>query len=409
MKNSKKLKVLILSHMYPNNINPNYGTFIHNQVKRLASTGCDTRVISPVPYAPKLLWFNHKWRNFGEIPQFDIIDEVPVYYPRYITPPGQWFHGISGYSIYKCIKNKVDSIFEEFTPNIIHTHTATPDGYAGLLLKRRYKIPFICSLRGSDINYYPFRDKLTMALTKTVLSKADQIVSVSHALRKTAEAIEKPLRPIRVLHNGCDFMNFSFKEDDRLKTRKDIGVLNNEKVIIFVGALMKDKGVYELINAFRKIISKYPAVHLILLGSGPEDKIIKRVILENRSDKKIHLIGRRPHDEVVKWLKSSDLFVLPTYNEGLPNALLEAMACGLPVIASNVGGIPEVVTDGENGILIDAKNIDALYQAIDYMLPNDNISKSMGNKGKELIENKFTWENNAKNMTDIYESLISIN
>ncbi len=395
--------------MYPNKIKPNYGNFIHNQVKHLTTLGCDIRVICPVPYAPSFLKVKAKWRYYGEIPSFDVIDNIPIYYPRYITPPGHWFHGLAGYSMYKCIKNKVDSILHDFTPHIIHTHTATPDGYTGLLLKKRYKIPMVCSLRGSDINLYPFRDKLTMFITKKVLSNADQIISVSHALEKTAEEIVMPLKQIRVLHNGCDFINNSFKEDDRVKIRKNIGISDNESVIIFVGALMRDKGVYELINAFTKISAKHPAVQLIILGEGPENNSLNKIISNNRLNNKIHLIGSHPHDEVYLWLKASDLFVLPTYNEGLPNALLEAMACGLPVIASKVGGIPEVVKDGENGILIAAKNAGALYQALDQMLLNVNLSKGMGKKGKELIENEFTWESNAKKMTDLYESLTCFN
>ena len=407
MKNMKNIKVLVLSHMYPNNSHPNSGIFIHNQIKHLLKEGCSVKVISPVPYAPNMLNFNATWKKYNEIYKQKVIDGVHVSYPRYIRFPGSWFHSLSCYTMYWGIQNVTNLIMKEFNPDILHVHTVTTDGYVGMLINEKYKLPIVCSLRGSDINTYPYRDKLTMLLTKKVLSKADQIVSVSHALKSTAETIANPLRPIRVLHNGCDLMDFSFNEEDRIAIRKDLGIMNNDRVIIFVGDIKKIKGVFELINSFITLKAKYSDIHLIVLGEGPENNNIKNIIHLNNMNNNVHLIGTRPHHEISKWLSASDIFALPTYNEGLPNVVLEAMACGLPVVATSVGGIPEIVEDGKSGILIKKKDPVSLAKAIESLLSDVKLAKIMGMKGREIAESKFSWQKNSETLIEIYNEVIS--
>jgi teichuronic acid biosynthesis glycosyltransferase TuaC len=389
--------------MYPNKIDPTCGNFIHNQIKYLIAAGCEIRVISPVPYAPRFLSFKPRWRNYGNIPFFDTIDKVPVYYPRYINLPGSWFHGLSGYSIYESIKRKVYAIYKEFTPHIIHTHTATPDGFVGLLLKKTYNIPLVCSIRGSDINVYPHYDKLTMCSTEKVISNTDQLVSVSSALKDAVEKIAVPKKTVKVVYNGCDLEDFTFSSQNRQRYRHKMNISEDEKVIIFVGELKKSKGIIELITAFNKLMPKYPKLHSFIVGNGPEYSNVKTEISANKLDKKVHLLGNQEHNEVSKWLSAADIFILPTHYEGLPNAVLEAMACGLPVIATNVGGIPEVVINGTTGILIDVNDVSSIIESVDCLIMNKELAKKIGAHGREVIKNKFSWERNAHEMINVYK------
>lgn len=395
----EKIKVLVLSHMYPTN-SRDTGIFIHNQVKHLQKAGCHVKVISPVPYAPKCLWFNHKWKRYGNTQEYDTTDKNTVYFPRYIHIPGKLFHGLASYSMYWGIKKVFNSIMKEFKPQILHAHTATADGYVGLILSKRYNLPLICSLRGSDINIYPYRDRLTMFLTKKVISNADQIVSVSHALKTTAETIAKPRRKIRVIYNGCDIQAFAFNEESRLEYRKKMGILPKEKVIIFIGWMSKSKGVFELIDSFIKLNSKYPDLRLIFVGGGQELLAIENIISSNNLNKKVHIIDRQPQNEIAKYFRAADIYVLPTYYEGLPSTVLEAMACGLPVVATNVGGIPEIVTE-ETGVLIPPKNVEKLTEGI-----NSAISRKWD---RDIIRRRvegISWKGNADRTIKIYEELL---
>lgn len=400
------MRILIISHMYPNSIHPNHGNFIHNHVKHLVREGCEVRVISPVPYAPKLLWIKPKWKRYGQIPYSDLIEGIPVYYPRFLTLPGAWNHGLTCYSMYMGLRKCVDIIMRDFGPEIIHTHTATYDGYVGLMLKTKYSLPLICSLRGSDIHTYPHYEPFTKYLTRKVLEESDLIMSVSAELKARALQIGNPKRDISILYNGCDIDFDSYSEECRNKNRIKLSIPQDDKVLIYIGSIQKDKGIYELINTFHKLINKYDKLHLILIGEGRERKNLENII-NTTNNSKFHLLSSVPHLDITKWLKTADLFVYPSYNEGLPNAVLEAMACGLPVVATRVGGIPEVIIDGQNGILVDSMNEAQLYTAIDSLLCNYRLSLNMGIRGTEVIESKFSWSKNALQTIKQYKELLN--
>ena len=403
------MKVLILSHMYPNKSNPVCGIFIHNHAKALFKAGCEVEVVSPIPFSPRILWFNTKWKKYGDVPRFDIIDKIPVYYPRYIRLPGKWFHCFSSYTMYFGIVKTISNIVKNFNPDILHTHTATPDGYTGLLLRRKFNFPVVCSLRGSDINNYPYYDSFTMKLTKKVISQTDQLVAVSNALKLKAESFATPKNEIQVIYNGCDIKNFVFNLESRIIVRERLGIPLDSKVLIFIGNLLKSKGIDELMTAFIYLSKQYPNLHLLIIGNGPEYQYIKEQALKNGLQDKIHLAGAQPHNKIPDFLSAGDIFVLPSYNEGLPNAVLEAMACSRPVVATKVGGIPEAVRNGETGFLVNIKDVNALIKSIDKLLSNEELCTEMGLSGKKIIVEKFSWEYNAKEHMKIYEKLIQKN
>ena len=399
------MKILILSHMYPNKSNPVGGIFIHNYAKALFKAGCEVEVVSPIPFSPRILWFNTKWKKYGDVPRFDIIDKIPVYYPRYIRLPGKWFHWVSSYTMYSGIVKTISNIVEDFKPDILHTHTATPDGYAGLLLRKKFNFSVVCSFRGDDINSYPFYDSLTMKLTKRVISQTDQLVAVSNALKLKAESFATPKNKIQVIYNGCNIKNFVFNLESRIIVREKLGIPLDSKVLIFVGNLLKSKGIDELMSAFILLSKKHTNLHLLIIGNGPEYQYIKDQALKNGLQDKIHLAGAQPHNKIPDFLSAGDIFVLPSYNEGLPNAVLEAMACSRPVVATKVGGIPEAVRDGETGFLVNIKDANVLIKSIDKLLSNEKLCTEMGLSGRKIIEENFSWEQNAQKHINIYNKI----
>jgi glycosyltransferase involved in cell wall biosynthesis len=399
-------RILTLSNMYPSKSNRNSGIFIHKQVKYLTGEGCRFVVISPNAFSPQFLWFNSKWRAYGHIPLTDEIEGITVNYPRYLRIPGKLFHGLSCYSLYYGAKNFLHQIIEDFKPHLIHAHAATPMGYVGLMLRKKYHLPLVCSLRGSDIHTYPKFGKQSMLLTKKVLSEADQLVSVSNALKIEAETIGQAKKEIAVVHNGCDSGTFINNEGDGNAIRMKMGISAQDKVIIFVGGISKGKGVYELVEAFINLSQKYQHLQLILVGSGQESATINSIVSSIGLANRIHMTGSLHHDEISQWLSAADIFVFPSHNEGLPNAVLEAMACGLPVVATRVGGIPEAIEDGQSGILIKEKDADSLIRAIDRLLGNEELAKQMGRNGRNMVEQNFSWEKNAEQMIRIYREVI---
>jgi glycosyltransferase involved in cell wall biosynthesis len=246
-----------------------------------------------------------------------------------------------------------------------------------------------------------------MQLTKKVISETDQIVSVSNALKTEAEKIVKHRNRISVVYNGCDVDTFVYSDVDRISIRRKIGISTNDKVIIFVGRILRSKGVYELINAFKALTDSYADLHLILIGNGPESATINAMAFSNGLRNKVHMTGSMPHSEISHWLSAADIFVLPSHNEGLPNVVLEAMACSLPVIATRVGGIPEAIEDGQSGVLIREKDPDSLIQAIHHLLSDEDLARKMGINGRRAVEQKFSWQKNAEEMLRIYREVIT--
>ena len=134
--------------------------------------------------------------------------------------------------------------------------------------------------------------------------------------------------------------------------------------------------------------------------------MLKKIIDSHELSNKVHLVGRKIPSEIPWWLSAADIFALPTYHEGSPNVVREAMACGLPVVATRVGGVPEVVEDGESGILVDKKDVTSLVEAIRALINSPDMRKKMGKRGREIIEDNFTWNKNAKDLREIYEKVL---
>lgn len=340
---------------------------------------------------------------YAHIPDHDTIDMIPVYYPRYFRLPGKWFHSMSSYTEYLGLSNIAQEMIKEFKPDIIHAHAATPAGYIGLLLKKKYGLPLICHIRGSDINTYPHYSSLSMHMTKKVLTEADLLVSVSGALKHAANAIAKTKNVIKVVYNGCDHTIFAHRKGPRSIIRHKFGISESDKALIFVGKLSKDKGILELTDAFIRVHIDNPGLHLFIIGNGPETLTLSNIVASCKLRDNIHFIGQLPHDDIANYLSASDILILPSHSEGLPNAVLEAMACSLPVIATRVGGIPEAVEDGKSGILIDVKDVDSLADAINYLIMNNDLAGQMGSYGRRIVESKFTWQRNAEKMIGIYK------
>jgi teichuronic acid biosynthesis glycosyltransferase TuaC len=401
-----KIRVLVLSHMYPRVDNPTAGIFIHQQVRYLERAGCSVVVVAPIPYVPAFLPRKEQFEGYRKTPQQAEIDGVRVLYPRYLRPPGAPFHAPSSYTMYWGIRRAVGRFIPEFRPQILHAHTATPDGYVGLLLKQRYGLPLVVSLRGSDVNIYPHRDRWTFRLASRVIERADKVTAVSYALRSAAERIARPQQDIAVVYTGCDLDAFAFNEAARASVRAMLGIASESLVLIFIGYLRRTKGLLELVDAFRLLYQGYPDLHLLIVGAGDDCEPVVARMAEVGVGDRVHFAGARPHHEIPAWLSAADVLILPSWHEGLPNVVVEAMACERPVVATRVGGIPEVVVDGESGILVERNDAVALANAI-ASLANDPARRvAMGAMGRRIVERGFTWEKNAEQTIQIYREVL---
>ncbi len=401
----RKPKVLILSHIYPSIADRFDGLFIHQHVAALKEIGVELRLLSPVPWAPRIIWFKDNWRYYGSFPRQETFGGVEVGRPRYVELPSCGFRHLSGWSMFRCLLPYVRRLREEFGFNIIHAHTITPDGHAAVLLGEHFKIPVICSVRGSDLNYYPFDSEKMYRASMRVLREADTVLTVSRALAETAVSMTEMRRAPRLIYNGVDTRLFS-RIGRRHENRASLGLPEGKRILLFVGGFKREKGVFDLIEVFAELGEIAGEVVLLMIGDGPEKSALEASVDRHGVSDRIIFKGNVPHEEISSYMNAADMFVLPTHSEGMPNVVLEAMACGLPVIAGSVGGIPEIITDGDDGLLFPAGDVGALRGCLLRLLSDPVLAASMGDRALKKVTENFSWPKNASEHLGVYEEIL---
>ncbi|HDG97266.1 MAG TPA: glycosyltransferase family 4 protein, partial [Desulfobacterales bacterium] len=246
----------------------------------------------------------------------------------------------------------------------------------------------------------------TFRLTRRVIAEADKVTAVSNALKVAAEGIVRSQKEIAVVYTGCDLTRFSFNAEARSLLRRELGIAPESFVLIFIGHLLRTKGIFELVDAFRILCRKYHNTHLVFVGEGQDVQTLVAKVSEVGIEGQVHFVGRRPHDEISDWLSAADVLVLPSWHEGLPNVVVEAMACERPVVATKVGGIPEAVADGKSGILVERGDVKALANAIALLAEDPTRRAVMGAAGRQIVEERFTWERNAEKTIQVYREVL---
>lgn len=408
-----KSRVIIVSHMFPNNIHNMSGVFVLEQVKRLELyDDLDITVVSPVPYSPRLLWFKKKWLEYGSICRKQEINGLKVYYPRYISLPGEKLFFLQGMFMAVSLLLFFRKIISKKEQVLVHCHTILPDGLAVALVKRFYpNMHSVCTMRGSDINIYPFRTRMTMRCTRYALKRHDQLTTVSSALKKKVLEISN-VDPdiIEPVVNGVDQELFKSPEEfntGSLFNKFNIGHDKQCKYILFVGNLNREKGIYELLGAFSTLVDRYPEARLIYVGDGPEYQPIKDKCENTRLSGKVFFTARVSHEEVSQFMQACDIFVLPSYSEGIPNVMFEAMASSLPIVISDVGGVCEIIDDGESGLIVRPQNSNDILAALSRLFDSPELGRKLGLEAYSSVT-RYTWEENARNMYNLYQRTMGI-
>jgi glycosyltransferase involved in cell wall biosynthesis len=281
-----------------------------------------------------------------------------------------------------------------FRPDLIFSCFLYPDCYAALKIGKALSVPVVAMSIGSDINR--IGDPISAAHTRTVLREADFVVTVSSDLCAKAIAMGASPQKIRAIINGCDLS--VFRVSDRLEARRKLSLDSSAEAVVYIGRLDVKKGLRELVEAAAALHAQRPHLHVYLVGEGPDRPLIESLIQANDASSYIHAPGACGFDDVAVWIAASDLVTLPSYMEGCPNVVLEALACGRPVVATNVGGIPEIMS-AECGLLVPRQDAAALRQglasALDATWDPDAISARGGR----------SWKTVAAELMSVFESL----
>jgi glycosyltransferase involved in cell wall biosynthesis len=288
---------------------------------------------------------------------------------------------------------KIFLMIRKIKPDIVHAQ----DLYMGIpacLTKKILKIPYVVWGQGSDV-YCP---SLCIRIsTKPVLQNADAILALTENMKNKLKDIYDS--EISVVPNGIDLKEYS---GEMINSDKD----HKTKNILFVGSLYPIKGVQYLIMAMKLVHDKLPDAKLILVGDGKERERLAALSIQFDIQNYVQFVGKIPHKMVQTFMQRADVFILPSLSEGLPNVILEAMACGLPIVASRVGGIPDIITNDVNGYLVEVKDTDDIANKIILLLQNDTLRKKLSDNNKHLVK-KYAWDNVIVELEKIYGSTIS--
>ncbi len=343
------MRVLTFTALYPNKVNPLQGIFIHQRVKHLARRlGNSVEVIAPVPYFPSWLPVS-RWRQFGQIPREEIIDGVHIHHPRYPFLPGISMpaHGMLMYlaslSLARCLH-----LEKQF--DCIDAHFVYPDGFAAVHLGKKLGLPVVVSARGTDINLYPsFR--IIRPMLRWTLMHAAAVIAVSADLKKKMTALSIPEAKIQVIPNGIDTERFH--PLDTRSARKQLDLPEEGFIAVSVGSLIESKGHHLLISAVAELASSFPKLRLYIIGEGVYRSRLEELVRKRKLQNTVFLFGNRPNEELRLWLSAADVSCLMSSREGWPNVVPEALACGTPVLATPAGGIPEIMSSPELGMLVE--------------------------------------------------------
>lgn len=390
------MKILIISKIFPNHLSPMFGTFVFNETRALAQEH-EVQVLAPIPWFPRLPVFK-RWSQFAFIAPTEKIGGLPVAHPRYVVFPkiGRSLYGLN-YIL--GIRRAVNQIHKTSGFDAILAHYAYPDGYAAAYFARKFGCPLLLKTHGSDIHEDVRYRSRRFGVVKA-LRRADRIIPVSQSLKKQIEALRIPPAKIQVIHNGIDTQHFNVR--NQAACRAELGLAPDEKILLFVGQLVPVKGVLSLIQLFQKYIQQHgPQLRLVLVGGGELEKAVRQQIKAVNLEKQVTLAGPQHHDQIPKWMNAADILCLNSLNEGYPTVLIEAQACGLPIIATDVGGVREIIQNQNLERLIAPGDtagfltgLQELYQQIER------------NQKNRISRYSRTWDDVANDITRILQELV---
>jgi glycosyltransferase involved in cell wall biosynthesis len=388
------MKLYILTTSYPRFSGDYSGIFIHNLSKDLISRKIKVDVLAP---------------HDRDTKNCEIIDKVKIKRFKYwFTKKGHklTYKGGIPYNLSNSYLAKIQLpflmlfLFLKGLKNarkydIIHAHFLL-SGFIGVFIKKFSRKKLVITAHGSDVYKIP-KKGIFKKIFIWIISKSNAITTVSYANKRRLIDLGLKKEMITVIPNGVNLSQF--------KTKSILGENRDKIDIVWIGKINEIKGLEYLIQAMVTVIDIHPNSNLTLIGDGPLKQKYEKLTFDLSLNKNIVFAGSIKNNKIPDYLEDKDIFVLPSLSEGLPLAIIEAMAASKPIITSNVGGISDLVDDGVNGILIDSKNPDLLAEKICYLIENPKIRKNMGIESRKKIEKNFTWDKIINNLIQIYENL----
>ena len=386
------LSVVTVTTLYPNPIQPAHGSFVATRLKELLTSGevC-AEVIAPVPWMPPA--FSHPSSGpLRLIPSIRSDGQVIVHHPRYLVIPKIGMN-LTPHTLYYALKTSLSGILASGRRvDLIDAHYFYPDGVAAVRLGRHFGIPVCVTARGTDLNLIP-----EYAIPRRMISDAalhaDGLITVCQALKDRLTELGPAPEKIVVLRNGVDLK--LFQPVDRQQARASLGC--NRRTLGSVGLLIARKGHHHVISALPSL----PDTDLLIVGDGPEKAALHRLAQRIGVADRVRFLGLVEQSQLKRVYSAMDGLVLASSREGWANVLLEAMACGTPVVASSVWGTPEVVTAPQAGVLMSSLDSRGVVDGVGRLFANypDRYQT-------RLYAERFSWDATTQGQLALFKDIL---
>lgn len=388
-----RLRVLVLARSYPNDVFPTLGLWTEQPTAMLAER-CELRVVSPVPYCPPLPSKGrfHSYARFRGIPRRETRRGVEILRPRFLAGPGTSLYAIEATAYYRGIVRQVDRLRAEFPFDLIHAHFIYPDGAVAHRLSQRYGVPFVVTEHAPWTVWLDRPGVARVALPAAQAAAA--ILAVSSSVERTIRAYAGDGPRVEVVPVGVDGDRFRLGTGPRIPDQ-----------ILFVGFVNYTKGIDVLLEAMRLLRDRGAPGRTVLVGGGfyrdtlRQERELRACARELELDGRVTFVGRRPPDEVARLMAESAVLVLPSRAESFGAVLVEALACGTPVVATRCGG-PEDIVDPSVGRLVPVGDPQALATTIDFVLRNP--ARFDAERLRESALARFSWDTVADRILTAY-------
>lgn len=356
------MKILTFSTLYPNAAQPQHGVFVENRLLQLYATGkVSVKVVAPVPWFP----FTHSvfghYGEFARVPAREERNELEVVHPRHLVIP-KFGMNLTPAMLYLGARGAIQKLIDDgFDFDVIDAHYFYPDGVAAEKLARYFGKPFTVTARGTDINLIPQYSRPRRMIMHAA-ERASGLITVSQALKDEMVSMGIAADRIQVFRNGVDLKKFRQVDGSAIREM----VPASGPVLISVGHLIPRKGHDFVIKAMAML----PDMQLLIVGQGPEYNSLRELSRQTGVADRVRFLGAVEHGRMPEVYSAADALVLASSREGWANVLLEAMACGTPVAATNVWGAPEAVTSPAAGVLIEERTPESIAAAVSALFQN---------------------------------------
>lgn len=394
---SDPIRLLTLTSLYPSRVRPRHGIFVETRLRKLIETGrVDARVIAPVPWFPAGWPVFGRYASFARTPDSEELNGVRVDHPRYVVIPKLGL-ALQPRSMAWSASRRIDELAGKgFAFDVIDAHYFYPDGVAAAMLARRYGKPFTVTARGSDINLIaqlPGPRQMILAAARA----AGRVVCVSASLARRMVELGVDERRISVLRNGVDLEQF--KVEGQRESREHLGLPEQGKLALSVGNLVPEKGFDLAIKALQHLED----YRLLIVGEGPDRAKLEEQARKSGVAERLSIRSVVPQSQLRFYYSAADALLLTSAREGWPNVVLEALACGTPVVATDVGGVAEIISASAVGVVVPGRDSRTLASAV-----RRAVCDAPSRAEIRAYASRFGWEAVTDGQLRMFSSLLSV-